>query len=182
MHTCVRLFSRQRRSERKDVFDTTISCIAQFSLARCYSHSDYPNAMPEKTRLKIPRSKSLNISREFSQMSAFELPDKFCCCSLKEGGKFVGTICIIFSTISCILLLIYLCSDFDAIAKEIADNSEEMVETLQESKVCKCILLCEVTQSSYHFAFSPSNTTDSRSCIGVISRFIRVFNIPAQGH
>lgn len=34
-------------------------------------------------------------------------------------------------------MMIYLCADFDNIAHEIADNSDEMVERLKENRTCK---------------------------------------------
>lgn len=65
-------------------------------------------------------------------------PDNFCICwNLKDGGKIIGFLCVAASIISCIILTIYLCSDFDAISKEIAENNKDMIDELAESNACK---------------------------------------------
>lgn len=79
------------------------------------------------------------IVRAFSQMASCGLPDNVCVCfNLKDGGKLIANLCIAVSAISCIMLLVYLFSDFDSIAREIADNNEDMVEILKQSKTCEC--------------------------------------------
>lgn len=85
------------------------------------------------------------------QMGFFELPDNFCICySLKKGGQIIAALCLVTSVISCIMLTVYLCSDFDEIAKEIADNSGDMVEALEESKACEyCVVYL------FHVIFKP---------------------------
>lgn len=65
-------------------------------------------------------------------------PDNFCICySLPNGGKCISVLCILTSVVTFILMMIYLCADFDNIAHEIADNSDEMVERLKENRTCK---------------------------------------------
>lgn len=71
-------------------------------------------------------------------MPPFGLPDNFCLCfDLKKGGNIIGGLCLVTSVISCIMLTIYLCSDLDKITQEIADNSDEMKQTLEENSGCE---------------------------------------------
>lgn len=71
-------------------------------------------------------------------MTSCGLPDNCCVCfSLKKGGKIIAGICLATSVIACILIIFYLCSNLDEITKEIADNSEEVKHTLNESSGCE---------------------------------------------
>lgn len=62
------------------------------------------------------------------------LPNEFCFVDLRKGVKFIGFISGILSLIFSIQLLIYLGSDFDAIAEEISDNNQQVIEKLNDTK------------------------------------------------
>jgi hypothetical protein len=67
-------------------------------------------------------------------MSDCGLPNEFCFTDLRKGGKIIGSFCVLASGISSILLLVYLCSDFDAIKEELSDNEQHVMQKLDESK------------------------------------------------
>lgn len=67
-------------------------------------------------------------------MSDCGLPNEFCFIELKRGVKVIGSICVLASGICSILLLVYLCSDFDAIKEELSDKEENVMGKLDESK------------------------------------------------
>lgn len=67
------------------------------------------------------------------------LPNEFCFMDLKKGAKIIGIMCLIFSVVSSILLLIYLSQDIDDINREIADKNDAMKEKLDDHNTCKSL-------------------------------------------
>lgn len=64
--------------------------------------------------------------------------DNFCICmSLKKGGIVIGTITALTSLIGCIILIIYFASDYNDIAKEIANDDPNMINEIKEYQSCK---------------------------------------------
>lgn len=77
-------------------------------------------------------------------MTAFGLPDNVCVCmDLKKGGKVIANVCIGASAISCLVLVIYLSSNFEEIAREIGDNNAEMVKKLNDNRACECLIILD---------------------------------------
>jgi Ni,Fe-hydrogenase I cytochrome b subunit len=73
-------------------------------------------------------------------MSDCGLPNEFCFLNLKIGAKIIGGITIIISLICSVLLIIYLASDFDEIAREIADNDKHLIQQIEPHKSCKNLI------------------------------------------
>lgn len=69
------------------------------------------------------------------------LPGEFCFMNLRKGAKIIGGICALLSFTFSIMILIYLFTDFDAIASEISDNHPVVVENLNDTKTSKNFLL-----------------------------------------
>lgn len=70
-------------------------------------------------------------------MADCSLPQNFCICySLRGGGKFIAALCLVTSVISALFITVYLCSDPNSIAKEIAED-DAMVESLEENGSCE---------------------------------------------
>lgn len=78
-------------------------------------------------------------------MSDCGLPDNFCVCwNLKKGGRFIAILSIGISVISCILITIYLSSDFEKIKQELADSHSEMADKLAEHKTCQFAIFSQL--------------------------------------
>jgi hypothetical protein len=90
-------------------------------------------------------------------MADCSLPDKFCCCySLKSGGKFIAGLCLTISVIACVFISIYLFSDLEEIAEEIAVDDEN-AEVLKEDGTCKLKLKFKV--EFHHASVEARNDT-----------------------
>lgn len=74
-------------------------------------------------------------------MGSCGLPNEFCFINLKKGVKVIGIITCLLSLIFSIQLLVYLCSDYDAIAEEISDNDPQVKENLRPHKTCRKLYL-----------------------------------------
>lgn len=90
--------------------------------------------------------KKLNLQifrflKEHKKMASCGLPNEFCFINLKKGVKVIGVITCVLSLIFSIQLLVYLCSDYDAIAAEISDNDPQVKENLRPHKTSRKFFL-----------------------------------------
>lgn len=67
-------------------------------------------------------------------MSSCGLPTEFCFMDLRRGAKVIGWLSLISSGICSILLLVYLCSDFDSIKEELSEHEEHVMQNLDSTK------------------------------------------------